>query len=170
VSTKVSTEKLKVLREQSGASVMACRDALIQAEENMEKAIELLKQKGLSIVEKKKERSTSQGIIESYVHAGGKIGVIVELNCETDFVARTDEFKQLAHNIAMQVAAMYPKFVSKEHIPAGAEVKPEEVCLLIQPYIKDLTKTVQDVINEVIAKVGENVRVSRFVRFELGEQ
>ncbi|MBI2850195.1 MAG: elongation factor Ts [Chloroflexi bacterium] len=166
---KISTDKVKELREQSGASVMACRNALIQAEENLEKALQLLKQQNLVIVEKKKERTTSQGIIEAYVH-GGRIGAMVELNCESDFVARTDEFKQLAHNLAMQVAAMYPKFVSIEAVPPGTEVIAQEACLLVQPFIKDLTKTVQDVINETIAKLGENIKVSRFVRFELGEQ
>lgn len=167
---KISTDKLKELREQSGASVMACRNALIESEENIEKALEILKKQSLYIVEKKKERSTSQGIIEAYIHAGGRIGAIVELNCESDFVARTDEFKQLAHNLAMQVAAMYPRYVSREAVPVGTEVKVEEACLLLQPYIKDLTRTVQDVVNETIARLGENIKVSRFVRFELGEQ
>jgi elongation factor Ts len=167
---KVSTEKLKVLREQSGASVMACRNALIQAEDDAEKALELLKQQSLVIVEKKKTRTTSQGLVEAYVHAGGRIGAMIEINCETDFVARTDEFKALAHNLAMQVTAMCPLYISKDDVPEGVDKDAENACFLLQPYIKDLTKTVQDLINETIAKVGENIKVARFVRFELGGQ
>jgi len=166
---KVSTDKLKELRGQSGASVMACRNALIEASEDIEKALEILKKQSLYIVEKKKGRSTSQGLVEGYIHAGGRIGAMIEVNCESDFVARTDEFKQLAHNLAMQVAAMPPQYISNDAIPAGVDAQAENACFMLQPYIRDLTKTVQDVINEVIAKVGENVRVSRFVRFELGE-
>lgn len=147
---------------------MACRNALIQTEEDMEKALSILKQQSLFIVEKKKDRSTSQGLVEAYIH-GGRIGSMVEVNCETDFVARTDEFKTLAHNLAMQVAAMPARFVSLEAVPEGTQVKAEEDCLLLQPYIRDPALTVQDVINEVIARLGENIRVSRFTRFELGE-
>ena len=165
---KISTDKLKELREQSGASIMACRNALIQTEEDMEKALGILKQQSLFIVEKKKDRSTSQGLVEAYIH-GGRIGSMVEVNCETDFVARTDEFKALAHNLAMQVAAMPARFVSLEAVPEGTQIKAEEDCLLLQPYIRDPALTVQDVINEVIARLGENIRVSRFTRFELGE-
>lgn len=149
---------------------MACRNALIEASEDINKALEILKKQSLYIVEKKKDRSTSQGVVESYIHAGGRIGAMVEVNCESDFVARTDEFKQLAHNLAMQVAAMPPQYISNDAVPAGADVQAENACFLLQPYIRDLSRTVQDVINEVIAKVGENVKVSRFVRFELGEQ
>jgi elongation factor Ts len=167
---KVSTDKIKELREQSGASVMACRNALVQAEEDMAQALELLKQQAAFIVEKKKERTTSQGLVEAYIHAGGRVGAMVEVNCESDFVARTDEFKSLAHNLAMQIAAMCPQFISNDAIPEGADKEAENACFLLQPYIKDLTKTVQDVINEVIAKVGENIKVSRFARFELGQQ
>ncbi|MEK7354007.1 MAG: elongation factor Ts [Chloroflexota bacterium] len=167
---KVSTDKLKELRGQSGASIMACRNALVQAEEDMEKALQILKAQNAFIVEKKKDRTTSQGLVEAYVHAGGRIGAMIELNCESDFVARTDEFKALAHNLAMQVAAMPPQFISNEAVPEGADTKAENACFLMQPYIKDLTRTVQDLINEVIARVGENIRVSRFARFELGEQ
>ena len=167
---KVSTDKLKELREQSGASVMACRDALIQAEEDIEKALQILKAKNVFIVEKKKDRATSKGLVEAYVHAGGRIGAMVEVNCESDFVARTDEFKALAHNLAMQVAAMPPQFISNDAVPEGADTNAENACFLMQPYIKDLTRTVQDIINEVIARVGENIKVSRFARFELGEQ
>ncbi|OGO22941.1 MAG: elongation factor Ts [Chloroflexi bacterium RBG_16_51_9] len=166
---KVSTDKLKELRGQSGASVMACRNALIQAEDDMAKAMEILKAQNAVIVEKKKDRSTSQGLVEAYVHMGGRIGAMVEINCESDFVARTDEFKALAHNLAMQVAAMPPQFISNDAVPEGADTNAENACFLMQPYIKDLARTVQDVINETIARVGENIRVSRFARFELGE-
>ncbi|MFC2004997.1 elongation factor Ts [Chloroflexota bacterium] len=167
---KIPTAKVKELREQSGAGIMACRNALLEAEEDMEKALEILKQQSLFIVEKKKERLVSQGLVEAYVHTGGRIGAMVELNCETDFVARTDEFKELAHHLAMQVAAMPPQFISTETVPEGVDIEAQEVCLLLQPYIKDLNMTVQDLINETIAKVGENIKVSRFARFELGEQ
>ena len=148
---------------------MACRNALIQAEDDMAKAMEILKAQNAVIVEKKKDRSTSQGLVEAYVHMGGRIGAMVEINCESDFIARTDEFKALAHNLAMQVAAMPPQFISNDAVPEGADTNAENACFLMQPYIKDLARTVQDVINETIARVGENIRVSRFARFELGE-
>ena len=131
---------------------------------------QILKEQNLFIAEKKRERSTSQGLIEAYIHTGGRIGAMVEVNCETDFVARTDEFKELAHNLAMQVAAQDPQFISMEMVPEGTDIEAQEACLLLQPYIKTPSMTIQDVINEFIAKVGENIRVSRFVRFELGEQ
>ena len=136
----------------------------------MEKALQILKQQSLFIVAKKRERVASLGLVEAYIHTGGRIGAMVEVNCETDFVARTDEFKELAHHLAMQVAAMPPQFISPETAPEGTDIDPNEACLLLQPYIKDLNMTVQDVINETIAKVGENIKVSRFARFELGEQ
>jgi len=147
---------------------MACRNALLEAKGDMEKAAQILKQRNLLRVESKAKRSTTQGLIEAYIHTGGRIGAMVEVNCETDFVARTDEFKALAYNLAMQVAAIPPQFISPEEIPEGADVEPQTACLLLQPYIKDLDKTVQDIIAETIAKVGENIRVSRFARFELG--
>lgn len=165
----VSTDKLKELRGQTGAGIMACRNALLEAEHDVKKAMEILKEQSIFIVDKKKDRATSQGLVEAYVHAGGRIGALVELNCETDFVARTDEFKELAHNLAMQIAAMPPRFISEESLPEGEEIALEEECLLLQPYIRDLNVTVQDLINETIAKVGENIRVSRFARFQLGE-
>ncbi|MFC1949658.1 elongation factor Ts [Chloroflexota bacterium] len=167
---KIPTDKLKELREQTGAGIMACRNALADTELDMEKALEILKQQSLIIVDRKKERSTSQGIIEAYIHAGGRIGAMVELNCETDFAAHTDEFKELAHNLAMQVAAMPPQYISQDEMPEGTETEAKEACLLHQPYIRDLSVTVQDIINEIIAKVGENIRVSRFARYEMGEQ
>jgi len=165
----ISTDKLKELRELSGAGIMACRNALVEAESDMEKALQILKEQSVFIVEKKKDRVVSQGLIEAYIHAGGRIGVLVEVNCESDFVARTDEFKELAHNLAMQVAAIPPMFVSQESVPEGSDINVQEACLLLQPYIKDLNITVQDLVNETISKVGENIKVNRFARFELGE-
>ena len=165
---EISTEMIKELREQSGAGIMDCRSALLGTEGDMEKALDVLKEKGLLKAQKKAERTTMQGLVEAYIHTGGRIGAIVEVNCETDFVARTDEFKELAHCLAMQVAAQSPQFVSEEEVPAGADVEPEEACLLLQPYIRDPARTIQDLILETIAKVGENIRVRRFTRYELG--
>jgi len=147
---------------------MACRNALIETKGDMEKAAQLLKEQDFLRLEKKSNRSTTQGIIKAYVHTGGRIGAMVEVNCETDFVARTDEFKELAHHLAMQVAAISPQFISGEEVPEGADIEPQAACLLLQPYIKDPDKTVQDIIAETIAKVGENIKVSRFARFEIG--
>ena len=165
---EVSTEMIRELRDQCGAGIMDCRNALLVTDGDMEKALLVLKEKGLLKAKKKAERVTSQGLIEAYIHTGGRIGAMVEVSCETDFAARTDEFKELAHYLAMQVAALSPQFISKEDVLEGADIEPEVACLLLQPYIKDPTKTVQDLIVETIAKVGENIRVSRFTRFELG--
>lgn len=164
----ITTNMIKELREQTGAGIMDCRTVLIGTEGDVEKAKEMLKEKGLLRAEKKAGRTTGQGLIECYVHTAGRIGAMVELNCETDFVARTDEFKELAHCIAMQVAALDPKYIAKEDMPDDVEVEPGECCLLHQQYIKDPLKTVNDMIIETIAKVGENIRVSRFARYELG--
>jgi len=149
---------------------MQCRNALIEAQGDIEKALQILRQQSLFQAEKKAKRSATQGLIEAYVHAGGRIGAMVEVNCETDFVARTDEFKELAHHLAMQVAAMKPQFISKEEAPQGSDIEPQTHCLLLQPDIKDPEKTVKEIIAETIAKVGENIKVSRFARFELGDQ
>ncbi len=147
---------------------MDCRNVLLEVAGDVEKALQILKERSLIKVQKKAGRSATQGTIEAYIHAGSRIGAMVEVNCETDFVARTDEFKELAHNLAMQVAAIYPQFVSREEIPEGTDIEePEKACLLLQSYIKDPDKTIQDIINETIAKVGENIKVGRFARFEL---
>ena len=168
MSQKISTSTVKELREQSGAGIMDCRNVLLEVAGDMEKALHILKERSLVTVQKKVERSTSQGVIEAYIHTGGRIGGMVEVNCETDFVAHTNEFKELAHNLAMQVAAIEPQFISKEEIPEGADIEePENVCLLLQSYIKDPDKIIQDIINETIAKVGENIKVKRFARFAL---
>ena len=165
---KIPTVMVRELRDQSGAGIMECRNALLAAEGDIEKALQILKQQSLFQVQKKANRATTQGIIESYVHTGGRIGAMVEVNCETDFVARTDEFKELAHHLAMQVAAQQPQFISQEEVPEGADIEPQAACLLIQPYIKNPDKTVQDIIAETIARVGENIKISRFARFEVG--
>jgi elongation factor Ts len=166
---EIPTARVKELRDKSGAGVMACRNALLEAEGDAEKALHILKEKGILKAQKKTERAAKQGLVEAYIHTGGRIGALVEVNCETDFVARTNEFKELAHNLAMQVAAMPPQFISYEEVSEEADIEFETACLLLQPYIKDPTKTVQDLILEAIAKVGENIKVSRFARFELGK-
>ncbi len=166
---EIGTDKIKELRTQSGAGVMDCRNALIEAAGDMGKATQILKEKALFVSEKTKQRVTKQGLVEAYIHTGGRVGAIVEVNCETDFVARTDEFKKLAHELAMQVTACPPQYVSQEDVPQGSEVDPQSACLLLQPYIRDPARTIQDLVNEVISKTGENVKISRFARFELGE-
>ena len=164
----VSTEVVKKLREITGAGVIDCKKALLEVEGDLEKANELLNQRGIALARKKADRTVDQGLIESYVHQGGKIGILVEVNCETDFVARTEEFKELAHNLALQIAAMSPQFISPEDVPPEVDSDHQTDCLLLQPFIKDPTKTIQDIITETIAKVGENIKVRRFARFELG--
>ena len=148
---------------------MECRNALLEVEGDMEKALQLLKQQSLFKAEEKRTRSTSQGLIETYIHTGGRIGAMVEVNCESDFVARTDEFKELAHDLAMQIVAQDPQFISKEQIPEGADIEPQTACLLLQPYIKNPEQTIQDIITETVARVGDNIKVTRFARFELGK-
>lgn len=191
---------VKELREKTGAGIMDCKKALMETQGNMEKAVEYLRQKGLAAAAKKAQRVAREGLVDAYIHAGGRIGVLVELDCETDFVARTDEFKNLAHELAMQVAALNPSYVSRDDVPksviekereilraqAKEEGRPEKIlekivegrlakfyetaCLLEQPYIRNQDVKVKDLINEVIAKVGENIVVRRFVRFEVGEE
>lgn len=190
---------IKELREKTGAGVMDCKKALISANGDLEKAIEILRKEGIAVAEKKGARVAKEGRIESYIHPGSKIGVLVEVNCETDFVARTDEFKNLAKEIAMQIAASSPRYISPSDVPqdvldkekeiyatqARNEGKPEkvidrivqgriekfyqEVCLLEQPWIRDPEKRIKDLINETIARLGENIVIRRFVRFELGK-
>ncbi len=167
---EISMVMLKELRDQSGAGIMACRKALLEAQGDIKKASGLLREEGLLLAQKKANRAANQGIIEAYIHTGGRIGAMVEVNCETDFVARTDEFRQLAHHLAMQVAAMNPQVISREEASETSRAELQTACFLLQPYIKDPSKTVQDIINETIAKVGENISVNRFARFELGEQ
>ncbi|MFH0941436.1 MAG: elongation factor Ts [Chloroflexota bacterium] len=147
---------------------MACRAALIEARGDIAEAAKILEKKSLIEARKKVERPASQGRIEAYVHTGGRIGALVEVNCETDFVANTDDFKNLVHNLAMQVAAQNPCYITAEEIPEGTSSQPETDCLLAQPFIKDPGKTVQYLISETIARTGENIKIRRFARFELG--
>ena len=197
---KVTMDMIKKLREMTGAGVMDCRKALEESEGDIEKAIEILRKKGAAVAAKRAGRATKEGWIASYIHFNGRVGTMVELNCETDFVARTDEFKELAYNLAKHITAMAPKFVSRETVPQEVIEKEKEIyreqlrnsgkpenvvekiiegklekffeenCLYEQNYIFDDKRKVKDVINDLIAKTGENIRVSRFVRFELGEE
>ncbi len=166
---QVSTESIRLLRERTGAGIMDSKRALEEASGDIDRAEGALREKGMAKAATKAGRATAEGIIDSYIHAGSRIGAMVELNCETDFVGRTPEFKELAHNIAMQVAAMSPLFLDVEDLPEETEARPEEVCLLRQSFIKEPSKTVADLILEVRAKVGENIRVGRFARYGLGE-
>ena len=164
---QVSAETIKVLREQTSAGIMECKRALQESGGDIAAATAILKQRGHAMAKKKEARAVGQGLVEAYVHGGGRIGALVEVNCESDFVARTPEFKELAHDLAMQVVAAKPRFVGREDVPQGEEAADED-CLLFQPFIRDPGKKVQDIITEAIAKVRENIKVKRFVRFELG--
>ena len=166
---QISVESIKELRNLTGAGIMDSKNALQESNGDIAKAEEILREKGMASAMKKSSRATNQGLVESYIHSGGRIGAIVEANCETDFVARTDDFKSLAHDIAMQVAAMDPKYVDAADIPEGEDENPEQVCLLQQAFIKDPSKTMQELVNETVAKIGENINVRRFTRFALGE-
>jgi elongation factor Ts len=159
---------IKELRELTGAGILDCKEALQEADGDQEKAIHILRRKGLEVASKKAARATAQGLIQAYIHHDGRCGALVELNCETDFVTRTNDFRQLAQDLAMQVAAMDPQFISPDEIPEGGNGDPKELCLLLQSFIKDEKTTVGDLVTEVIRKTGENVRVHRFARFELG--
>ncbi|MGD1045854.1 MAG: translation elongation factor Ts [Bacteroidota bacterium] len=195
----ISSDVVKILRDKTGAGMMDCKHALTETNGDMELAIDYLRKKGAAVAVKRADRETNQGLVEAYIHAGGRIGAMVELNCETDFVAKTPGFKQLAHDIAMQVAAMTPQYVSREQIPqtviekeleiykiqAQNEGKPaqfaekisqgrlekfyQETVLIEQSFIKDSGKTIKDIIDEEIAKVGEKITVRRFLRYHLGE-
>lgn len=166
---QVKTDDIKLLREKTSAGVMDCRRALVDAQGNIDKAIKILQECGWATAEKKASRVAGMGLIESYVHAGGKLGVMVEVNCETDFVARTSEFQALAHDIALQLAAMNPKYIKPDEVPEAEKDKAQELCLMLQPFIKDPTRTMESLVKETIAKVGENIQVRRFCRFELGK-
>jgi elongation factor Ts len=165
---KISVEAVKELRNRTNVGISDCNKALLEVGGDIERAIEFLKQRGVAIAEKKKDALVTEGIIEAYIHHTKHIGALLELNCETDFVARTDEFRKLARDLAMQVAASCPQFISSEEMPPKSEADPQVACLLSQPFIKDPTRTVQDIIAETIAKVSENIKVRRFARFELG--
>jgi elongation factor Ts len=168
LTTDISLDLIKELRERSGAGIMDCKRALEATDGNLDKAAALLVEQGIARAEKKADRVTAQGLIESYIHAG-RIGAIVEVNCETDFVARTPEFQSLVHEIAMQVVGSSPRVVSEDQLEEGMEGAPEELVLLNQPYIRDPSKTIRQLISETIGKTGENIQVRRFSRFELGQ-
>ncbi len=198
-TVNISAAQVKELREKTGAPMMDCKQALAEAAGDMEKAVVVLRKKGVATAEKKAARVTSEGSVASYIHAGGKIGVLVEVNCESDFVARTDDFKELVHDIAMHIAASDPKFVRKEDVTpeayerekeiyraqAAATGKPpqvverivegkmakfyEEVCLYDQPFIKDQTISVAQLIASKIGKLKENIAVRRYARFKVGD-
>jgi elongation factor Ts len=196
---EVSAQAVKELREKTGAGMMDCKKALAEAGGDFAKAEEVLRKKGLSAAAKKSSRAATEGAVASYIHMGGKIGVLVEVNCETDFVARTDGFQSLVKDLAMQIAAASPRWVRREEVPAEVvakeveiakaqareQKKPEailekiatgkvekfygEFCLMEQPFVKDDKKKIQEVVTEAIAKIGENIQVRRFARFVLGE-
>ena len=198
-AVQIPAQLVKQLRERTGAGFNDCRNALIEANGVIEKAIEILRKKGQAAAAKKAQREASEGLVGSYIHAGGKIGVMVELNCESDFVARTDAFQQLSHDIAMHIAALDPRYVRREEVTpemlekerdiykaqALATGKPEAVvekivngkmekfyeenCLYEQHYIKDESVTISEMIAQAIAKLGENISIRRFVRFKVGE-
>jgi elongation factor Ts len=165
---KIPIEVVKELRNRTSAGIADCNKALLEVGGDIDKAIEFLKQRGAGIAEKKRDSATTEGIIEAYIHHTKRIGALVELDCETDFVAHTTEFRELAHDLAMQIAATAPQFLTSEEVPPEAETDPQTACLLSQPFIKDPDRTVQDIVGETIAKVGENIKVRRFARFELG--
>jgi len=195
----ITAGMVKELRERTGVGMMDCKNALVETGGDMEKAIEVLRTKGLAQAAKKASRVASEGLVSSYIHMGGRIGVLLEVNCETDFVAKTEEFQSLCHDIAMQIAASKPEYVKREDVPQDTiesekrilrqqalnEGKPEKIvdkmvegriekyykenCLLEQPFIKDTDKTVQDLLNDKIMKLGENITVRRFARYEVGE-
>tara|TARA_Y100001970_G_scaffold206990_1_gene252146 strand:- start:5507 stop:5977 length:471 start_codon:yes stop_codon:yes gene_type:complete len=152
-----NTENIKLLRSETGAGVMDAKRALEEANNDFDKAKEILKEKGIADAEKRASRVTGQGIIESYIHQGNRLGAIIEINCETDFVARTSEFKELAKNLAMQIAAMDP-----------ASIDDDNDALMEQQYIKDSDKLIKELVQEVIAQTGENIKIKRFQRFEVG--
>lgn len=196
----ISAQQVKDLRERTGAGFLACRNALAETNGDIERAIDVLRKKGQAAAQKKAQRQTSEGLVSSYIHAGGKIGVLVEMNCESDFVARTEEFRRLCHDVAMHIAALDPRFLRREEVTQGildhereiyhdqakATGKPdnviekivtgkmekfyEENCLYEQHFIKDEAMTVKELIDQAIAKLGENIAVRRFSRFKVGEQ
>ena len=166
---EATVELIRTLRERTGAGIMQCKEALEANKGDIEKAAEVLRVQGGAQVAKRASRDTNQGLIEAYVHTGGRVGAIVELGCETDFVARTPEFKDLAHDLAMQVVAMDPIYLDKTEIQDEDSRPIAQVALLQQPFIKDNSSSVEEVVQELAAKLGENVRVLRFSRLALGE-
>ena len=164
----VTVDDIKTLREKTGAGIMDCRTALSEAGGDLDKAQAILREKGVATAAKRADRDATEGVVASYLH-GGRIGAMLELNCETDFVARTDVFRDLAHDIAMQIASMNPQVIDAADLPADAEGSPAELALLSQTFIKDPSRTVQDLINETVSSTGEKIAVRRFARYELGD-
>jgi elongation factor Ts len=175
---------VKQLREKSGAGMMDCKQALVECDADIDKAVDFLRKKGLATAQKRAGRAMTEGTIQSYIHMGGKLGVLVEVNCETDFVAKNEDFVQFAKNIAMHIAATNPLGVRAEDVPEDTIQRERDVtkivdgkmnkffkenCLLNQPYVRDPELAVEDVLNELIAKIGENITIKRFVRFQTGE-
>jgi len=195
----VSAKEVKELRDQTGAGMMDCKKALSECSGNLDDAVKLLRTKGLADAAKRSGRATKEGLVDSYIHAGGKIGVLVEVGCETDFVALNEDFKTFVHDVCMHIAAANPEYVSREEVPAEvteaelsiykdqakATGKPdnilekiamgkldkfyEHVCLLEQPFVKDDKLTVEQLLGEIVGKIGENITIKRFIRFELGK-
>ena len=172
----MSIDKIKKLRELSSLGISDCKKALAESGGDFDKALKVLKKKGIELIEKKKSRAVSSGLIESYVHFGGNLGSLVEINCETDFVAKTDVFKQFAKDLAMHVAAASPKYLAKDQVPKDElkgikdlEEFAKENCLLEQLYIKDNSKSIKDYLKEVVSQLGENIIIKRFARFSLGD-
>ncbi|MBN4059405.1 elongation factor Ts [Dehalococcoides mccartyi] len=164
----VTAAQVKELRDKTGAGIMASKRALEESDGDISKAEAILSKKGLASAAKKAGRATSEGLVVSYIHHGGRVGSMVELNCETDFVARTDEFSALGRNLAMQIAAMSPRYVDRDSVPDGVEDVNDEDLLFEQDYIRDSSVKIADVVKESIGKLGENIRIRRFSRFELG--
>jgi len=167
----ITAAQVRELRDRTGAGVLDCRRALEETGGDLERATELLRARGLAAAARRAGRQTSEGLVEAYIHTGGRLGALIELNCETDFVARTDDFRHLARELAMQVAATGPRYLSREEVPEEERDDPrvKEWVLLEQPYIRDAGRSVQDLIRETVAKVGENIQVRRFARFRVGE-
>ncbi|MFH2123238.1 MAG: translation elongation factor Ts [Pseudomonadota bacterium] len=194
----ITSQMVKDLRDKTGAGMMDCKKALSENAGDMEKAVDFLRQKGLAVAAKRAGRATSEGVVETYIHAGGKLGVMVELNCETDFVAKTDDFREFARDVAMHIAAANPVSLSRDDVPADIvererqiyvqqaieSGKPEsiaekmvsgkidrflsEICLLEQQFVKNPDKSIQDMLTELVGKMGENVSIKRFARFQVG--
>jgi len=200
IMAEITAAMVKELRDRTNAGMMDCKKALQECGGDMDKAVDYLRQKGLAVAAKRSGRATTEGVVQSYIHAGNKLGVMVEVNCETDFVAKTDQFIEFARNVAMHIAATNPLCIRREEAPqdvlekereiykqqALESGKPEhivdkivegriekflkEICLLDQPYVKNPDLTIQDLLNELIAKMGENISIRRFVRYQVGEK
>lgn len=197
---EITAKMVKELRDRTNVGMMDCKQALVECQGDMDKAIDFLRQKGLATARKRAGRETRDGLVHAYIHPGSKLGVLIEVNCETDFVAKTDQFQEFVHNLAMHVAASNPLSIDRESVPEAVLAKEkeilkaqaldtgkpasivdkivegrikkfyEEACLLEQPFVKDPDKTIQDLVNETVAQLGEAIQIRRFVRFQVGEE